>query len=208
MYVAIEGLIGSGKSTLSRWITEKLGWWLLPEPVEDNPILPLFYEDQKRWAFSMQIYMLHIRYRQQQVAGHSHIPCVLDRSLPGDRCFAKLQTKYGNMHEMEWRVYEDCYRSMSMVKPPFLMLYLDTSPEVAFNRIKNRARSVESGISLEYLVDLNTEYESLIKEIESGQHAWSRGISVLRVPWNDHHPDLNHSPAVDLLSILRKTVRG
>lgn len=206
-YVAIEGAIGAGKSTLSKVLAEDTGWLLLPEPVEENPILPLFYEDPNRWAFTMQINMLHWRYRQQQVAGHSHVPCIIDRSLPGDRVFAKLMTRYGNMHEMEWKVYESCYRSMSMVRPPFLLVYLEVDPEVALARIYQRARGVEVGIKLKYLQDLDAEYENLLNEIESGDHAWSRGIKVMRLPWNDDKVDLRASAAYqDLLQEAKRYV--
>lgn len=184
MYLAIEGLIGAGKSTLSKRLADDLGWWLLPEPVDENPVLPLFYEDPKRWAFPMQINMLHHRYRQQQVAAHSHVQCLLDRSLPGDRVFAKLQTKYGNIHPMEWKIYESCYDSMSAIRPPFMLVYLGVDPEVALARVYQRARGVEVNLKLDYLQDLHREYEALIQDIESGRHHWSRGINVLRVPWD------------------------
>lgn len=194
-YVACEGIIGAGKSTLSKVMAEDTGWHLLPEPVDENPVLPLFYADPKRWAFPMQINMLHWRHRQQMVAGHSHVPCIIDRSLPGDRVFAKLQTRYGNMHEMEWKIYEHCYESMVAVKPPFLLIYLEVDPEVALARIYQRARGVEVGIKLQYLEDLAEEYEELLRQIERGNHAWSRGIKILRVPWNDEKVDLRASAA-------------
>jgi deoxyadenosine/deoxycytidine kinase len=206
-YISVEGLIGAGKSTLSKALAEDLGWMLLPEPVEENPVLPLFYEDPKRWGFAMQIQMLHWRWRQQQVAGHSHVTCIIDRSLPGDRVFAKLQTKYGNMHEMEWSIYESCYRSMSSTRPPFLMIYLEVDPEIALARIYERARNVEVGIKIDYLIDLDDEYEELIRAIESGNHQWSRGIKVLRVPWNDHAVDPRKALSYDhIVSEARRYV--
>jgi deoxyadenosine/deoxycytidine kinase len=96
MYVAVEGIIGAGKSTLASFLAKKMDWRMLAEPIDGNPLLAKFYEDPKRWAFTMQIRMLHERYRLQQVAAHDHQPCILDRSLPGDRVFAKLQVAYGN----------------------------------------------------------------------------------------------------------------
>lgn len=202
-YIAIEGLIGAGKSTLSKKLSEDLGWMLLPEPVDENPVLPLFYQDTKRWAFPMQIQMLHHRYRQQQVAAHSHVPCILDRSLPGDRAFAKLQTKYGNIHPMEWSIYESCYESMSAVRPPFLLIYLAVDPEVALGRVYQRARGVEVGIKLEYLRDLHAEYEALVHDIEFGDHHWSRGIQVMRLRWDDDIEDLTEKYDAILSRIQR-----
>lgn len=196
--IAIEGLIGSGKSTRAQHLCRRTGWQLLPEPVEGNDVLPLFYQDPKRFAFTLQIAMLHARFRHQQVAGFSFTPCVLDRSLPGDRVFAALHTKYGNMTSVEWRVYEACYRAMTSVQPPALMIFLDVKPEIAFARMQRRGRAMESGVTLEYLQDLATGYHDLMDEIESGHHAWSRGIEVMRVPWNgditdwDNAYDVNH----------------
>ena len=205
-YVAIEGLIGAGKSTVSKYIADKCNWMLLEEPVEANPVLPLFYKDPKRYAFSMQIFMLHWRYRQQQVAGHSHIPCVLDRSLPGDRVFAKLLTKYGSMNSVEWDVYEQCYNSMSMVRPPFMIVYLEVDPKTAYERIRKRNRSIESGITLEYLQDLDREYKILMETIESGKHAWSRGISLITFPWEGDYTDLENSPVNELVSKIQSYI--
>lgn len=184
MYVAIEGIIGSGKSTLARAVAERLGWMLLPEPVDENPVLGLFYEDQKRWAFPMQTALLHHRWRQQQVAGHSHTPCVLDRSLPGDRVFARLQFEYGNMHQKEWQIYQSCYDAMSTCRPPALLIYLDVSPETAMTRMTSRGRSVESGVEIQYLRDLQRGYERLLSDIDNGTEQWSRGLKVVRHDWN------------------------
>lgn len=209
-YVVIEGLIGAGKSTLTNHLCKELGWRMLAEPVEENPFLSKFYEDPKRWAFAMQAYMLQHRYKQQIVAAHSEVTCVLDRSLPGDRVFAKLHHRYGNMHDLEWKLYEEWYATMTAVRPPFLMVFLEVDPETAFARIQQRGRGIEAGIPIDYLRDLDNEYEHLIAQIEGGRHAWSRGIEVMRVPWNDDKKtDLLATPQFgDLVQSIKEYVRG
>ena len=193
IFIAIEGLLGAGKSTLSRELVSLMSeravandqppWMLLEEPVKNNTILPLFYADPKKYAFALQIKMLHERFRLQQVAAHYSHTVVIDRSLPGDRCFAALHAspKYGNISQAEWEIYQECYDSMSAIRPPCTMIFLDIDPKLAMERIKFRARGMESGISLDYLIDLDREYRNLMAQIESGKHHWSRGIEVHRV---------------------------
>ena len=96
----------------------------------------------------------------------------------------------GNIHELQWQSYEMFYNIMAGdLRPPSLILFLEVDPQVALDRIRKRARNVEVGISLEYLQDLRKGYLDLIAEIESGDHAWSRGMRVMRWPWNtDHQP--------------------
>lgn len=199
VYVAVEGVIGAGKTSLARAIGKRLGWRVLEEPVDGNKLLPLFYEDPKKWAFPFQIKMLHSRYASQNEAAYSRQMCVLDRSLPGDRVFAWLHRLYGNMHAVEWEVYEECYRVMSAIRPPALLLYLRVSPEVAEARMKKRARTVESGVPLAYLRDLATHYDELINTIEGGRHAWSRGLRVQRLDWDADLSEESYERAVDML---------
>lgn len=208
-YIAIEGVIGAGKSTLARKICHDLDLRMMAEPVDDNPFLALFYDDPKRWAACMQFFLLQHRYRQQMVAAHSDITHVLDRSLPGDRVFAKLHMRYGNMHELEWKLYEQWYATMTAVRSPFLMVYLEVDPQTALARVKQRARGVEGSVGLSYLADLHDEYTNLIREIESGKREWARGITVLRVPWDaDVGHDLGASPQYqDLAEEITRYIR-
>ncbi len=206
----VEGIIGAGKSTFAKYLAEKLEFRLLSEPVNAD-FLTLFYENPKRWAFPMQIDLLHRRYAIQKLAAYEvsanligsskYRGCVLDRGLPGDRVFAKLHMLEGNISELEWQTYQRAYEAMtSSLYPPSLVLYLDVEPKTALARVKERDRTFErGGVPLEYLIKLHRGYLDLLVEIESGQHAWSRGMDVMRIPWN-----FDFQPIEPLIEQLRR----
>lgn len=200
----IEGIIGAGKSTITSALSKALGLRAIHEPVDDNPYLEHFYKDPKRWAFPMQIELLHRRYSMQKLAAFEatsaggYQGAILDRGMPGDRVFAHMHMLAGNMAEMEWNTYELCYDIMvcSLI-PPSLLIFLDVEPEVALERVRSRARAAEDGLPLEYLQDLRKGYLDLLVQIEAGQHAWSRGMEVMRLAWN-----VDHQPADKLVEML------
>jgi len=206
----VEGIIGSGKSTFSRKIAKELNLRLISEPV-DNEYLTIFYEDPKRWAFPMQIDLLHKRYSLQKLAAYEaslaavgeseYQGVVLDRGLPGDRVFARLHMLEGNVSKVEWRTYLRAYESMTCsLIPPSLLMYLDVDPTTAMKRVQSRDRSFErAGVPLDYLEKLHRGYLDLLSEIDSGQHSWSRGVEVMRIPWNT-----DHQPIESIIEMLRK----
>jgi deoxyadenosine/deoxycytidine kinase len=206
----VEGIIGSGKSTFSGWIADGLKLRLIKEPV-DNDYLTIFYENPKRWAFPMQIDLLHKRYSLQKLAAYEaslaavgeseYQGVVLDRGLPGDRVFARLHMLEGNISKVEWRTYTRAYETMTCsLIPPSLLIYLDVEPEVAMKRVQNRDRTFErAGVPFEYLEKLHRGYLDLLVEIESGQHTWSRGMEVMRIPWNT-----DHQPIDSIIELLKK----
>jgi len=198
----VEGIIGAGKSTLTTELESALGFQGRYEPVGTNPYLERFYKDPKRWAFPMQLHLLHHRYAMQKEAAYGAAigrGSILDRGMPGDRVFCKMHMVAGNISELEWNTYEMAYEIMACsLVPPSLLLFIDVEPDIALERVKKRARSAEVSIDLEYLSSLRKGYLDLLAEIESGVHAWSRGMEVLRLPWNlDRQPV---SPLVQKLS--------
>jgi deoxyadenosine/deoxycytidine kinase len=194
----VEGIIGAGKTTLTHTLAERLRLRPLLEPVETNPYLERFYKDPKRWAFALQVELLHRRYAMQKLAAYEatseggYAGAVLDRGLPGDRVFCRQHVLAGNIDELEWQTYERAYDNMvCSLMPPSLLVFLDVTPEVALERIKQRRRVCEGSISLDYLRGLQRGYYDLLVEIEAGDHAWSRGIQVARIPWNVEHQPVN-----------------
>lgn len=178
-HVCVLGIIGSGKTTLARAlqkvIAEKTGrcegLW---EPVESNPLLPLYYKDPARYALSMQIYMLNRRLEQQRVAQDlalMGVSSVQDSSLFGDSCFVEMLRKDGVLSPEECDVYSQLFANMSReVMYPSLVIYLNCEPEVALARIAKRGRECEKGIPLEYLAKLKDELDVLVKEFGAYTH--------------------------------------
>lgn len=194
--VEVEGIIGAGKTTAVRIIAAAFNLRALFEPVKDNPYLEDFYRDQKRFALIMQVELLVRRYGlQMMAAAESMTPggwggAVLDRSLRGDRVFAKLHRLYGNIDDRGWATYEQLFDSLiTPLHAPATIVFLDTLPEVALERVQKRNRSAETNLPLDYLKDLRKGYLDLICEIQNNMSQWANGTEVITVPWNsDYQP--------------------
>ena len=187
----VEGIIGCGKTTFSREIAKRLNLRLIEEPVETNPYLELFYKDPKKWAFSMQIFLLHKRFIMQRLAADEatgvggYKGAILDRSLSGDRVFAKMLMEAGHIEPLDFETYEMAHNYMCRtLLPPTLLVFLDVQPETAFNRMQKRNRNAESGVPLDYLIKLRKGYQELLKEAEQGLLPWSHAIRICRIPWD------------------------
>ena len=178
-HVCVLGIIGSGKTTLAqalqKVIAEKQGrcdgLW---EPVESNPLLPLYYKDPERYALPMQIYMLNRRLEQQRLAQDlalAGVSSVQDSSLFGDSCFVEMLKKDGILKPEEVDVYSQLFANMSRdVMYPSLVIYLDCEPETAKRRVEKRGRECEKGISIDYLTKLKAELDILVKEFAAYTH--------------------------------------
>lgn len=178
----VEGLIASGKTTFSREVAKRLGFRLLEEPVDNNELLEEFYKDPKEWAFELQLHMMRNRYVMKQEASFAAARgvekgLILDRCMPGDRVFAKLHYKKGNINRLQYQLYEDWYDTMARhFNPPTALIYLNCQPETAYARMKERARSCENGVTLEYLQELKAGYEELLLDLERGQVPWYHSV--------------------------------
>jgi len=157
-YVAVEGPIGVGKTTLARLVQKDLDAELLLEVFEENPFLSDFYSDRQKYAFQTQIFFLLSRFRQQ----HAVIERVLERSsLISDYTFAKDQLFARlNLSSDELAVYERLHGVLAEKIPaPDLVVYLKADLAVLLERIAFRDRSYERAMSPEYLADLGQAYE-------------------------------------------------
>jgi deoxyadenosine/deoxycytidine kinase len=194
--VEVEGIIGAGKTTAVRIVGAAFNLRPLFEPVKENPYLEDFYVDQKRYALIMQVELLVRRYGLQLMAAAESITpggwegAVLDRSLRGDRVFAKLHRLYGNIDDRGWATYENLFDSLiTPLHAPATIVFLDTQPEIALERVQKRNRAAETNLQLEYLQDLRKGYLDLITEIQNNMTQWANGTEVVTVPWNsDYQP--------------------
>jgi len=157
-YIAIEGVIGVGKTTLVRMLSPEFGATPLLEDFEENPFLSDFYTDRARYAFQTQIFFLLSRYRQQ----HQAIPEALARGpLLSDYTFAKDSLfAHLNLTGDELTVYEKLHGALAEKIPtPSLVVYLRADLEVLMARIASRDRPYERGMDRSYIESLRLAYE-------------------------------------------------
>lgn len=156
-FIAIEGVIGAGKTTLCRMLGEQLAAEVVLERFEENPFLKDFYKDQERYAFQTQIFFLLTRYKQQQElfqADLFHKFLITDYIFEKDKIFAYL-----NLQDEELKLYESLVSSIQHNIPtPDLVVYLQSSVPRLMANIKKRGRAYETHMSEEYIRDLNEAY--------------------------------------------------
>ena len=156
-YIAIEGAIGVGKSSLAKLLAQKFGARLVQEEVGNNPFLERFYENRRKYAFQTQLFFLLSRYRQQREIAQGSLfekGMVSDYVLAKDKIFAFL-----NLEEDEITLYEMVYKLLVPTVPrPDLVIYLQARPEVLLSRVRKRGVEYERNISLDYLRTLSDAY--------------------------------------------------
>jgi len=156
-YIAVEGAIGAGKTSLAKILAEKLEAKLILEETEENPFLSDFYKNKERHAFQTQIFFLLSRYRQQQDLFATDLfqkKLISDYFFDKDRIFASVA-----LGSNEFYLYERLLSILEKDIPrPDLVIYLQANPEVLLKRIKERERPYEKNIDLEYVRALNEAY--------------------------------------------------
>jgi deoxyguanosine kinase len=156
-YIAIEGPIGVGKSSLAKILAQKTASRLVKEEVEGNPFLERFYENPRKYAFQTQLFFLLSRYRQQREVAQGDLfegGVVCDYILAKDKIFALI-----NLEDDEISLYESIYKLLVSTLPkPDLVVYLQARPEVLLSRVRKRGIAYERNISLDYLRTLSDAY--------------------------------------------------
>ena len=164
MYIAIEGVIGVGKTTLARLLQSRFDAELLLEVFEENPFLSDFYGDRARYAFQTQIFFLLSRYRQQ----HKTVPDILanGKTLLADYTFAKDALFAGiNLEGDELDMYHKVHEALGeKITKPDLLVYLQASTDVLMQRIAYRDRSYERQMERSYIDELNRAYEDFFSK--------------------------------------------
>ncbi|WP_218188991.1 deoxynucleoside kinase [Anaerococcus urinomassiliensis] len=177
--IVLAGMIASGKSTVSARLAKELGSKLMIEPVDQNPILPLYYKDKEKYAFLLQIYFLNERFKliKEALTNNKN---VLDRSIYEDELFTRINLMEGNISQVEYDTYADLLANMleeikDMPKKfPDLLVYLDISFDKFLDNLAKRGRDFEQ-------IDLSTEkgqkdlayFKTLHKEYQSWYENYS-----------------------------------
>jgi len=172
--VSVDGLMGAGKSTLLDYISkyddnssiiiykENLDKWR-----EDENLLKLYYDDPKRYSTIFQINVLTTKIMDiiDIIKNNDNKIIIIERSpLLDKEFFAKIRKDFGYISNSEWNVYENIYNLyelLGVINPDF-MVYLKTSPKIAFNRVKNRNRNEEDGLKLDYLEEMYSKHEEIL----------------------------------------------
>jgi len=198
-YIAIEGVIGVGKTSLAKLLAEKLSAKLILERFEENPFLEDFYHEPERYAFQTQLYFLLSRYKQQvelKQVDLFHNLLISDYMFAKDKLFANL-----NLNEKELTLYERIANLLEREIPtPDLVVFLQASTDRLMVNIQQRARDYEREIAREYIESLNQIYNEFFFRYQKSP------LIIL----NTNEIDFVHNPADldELVRIIRQPVSG
>lgn len=163
--ILLAGNIGAGKTSLTERIGERLGWKTAFESVAENPYLPDFYRNMQTWSFHLQVYFLGHRAEQHIELANLAQSAILDRSIYEDaHIFARALHHMGNLNDRDYDAYLRLYQLIVGNLPkPDLLIQLQAPVPILLERIRRRARDIETGIDAVYLNLLERFYEEWIE---------------------------------------------
>lgn len=171
MHIGVAGNIGSGKTTLTRMLSEHYGWVPKYESVTYNPYLEDYYHDIPRWSYNLETYFLAQRFKDLLEIAGSKDTIIQDRTIfEGVYIFVANNYAMGNLSRRDYDTYMQIFNlMMSMVRVPDLLIYLKSSIGHLVSQIQKRGRGYEKGIEIEYLANLNERYDKWIYEDYKGR---------------------------------------
>lgn len=193
--IAVAGNMGAGKSTLVEFLSRTYGIAPFYEPNEDNPYLPNFYADMRRWAFHSQLYFLSNKFRLHQQLDRMPGVVVLDRTIFEDaEIFAAALHGMKMIDDRDWQTYQAFYASiLEAIRPPDLLIYLRCSMPTLRKRIQMRGRAMEQDVPLAYLRRLDRLYERWLENYSMSE------VLVLETDRLDYVNDL-----LDRLDVMER----
>lgn len=158
-YIAIEGVIGAGKTSLANLLAKRMSSKLILEEFETNPFLSKFYDDRKRYAFQTQMFFLVNRFKQQQELNQEDL---FTEFIVSDYIFAKDNIfAYMNLSGDELKLYETLFPQLQRdLRKPDLVIFLQASTDRLMYNIKKRNRKFEKGITKSYIRELSEAYNN------------------------------------------------
>ena len=165
-YIAIEGNIGAGKTTLCKMLAADTGCRLLLEQFTDNPFLPPFYKNPERFAFPVELFFMTERYKQMEECFAQ--PDLFSSFVLSDYFFLKtLLFASNNLQDDEFRLFQNLFQLLNQKIPkPELLVYIHRPVEALIRNIQKRARNFETEISAEYLLGVQTGYLEFFKNCD------------------------------------------
>ncbi|MCF7797093.1 MAG: deoxynucleoside kinase [Lentisphaeria bacterium] len=198
-HIAIEGVIGVGKTSLAERLTERLSAKLIREEFEENPFLENFYKDKKRYAFHTQLFFLLSRYRQQQDLRQTDLFAKLlitDYMFQKDRLFAYL-----NLEEKELVLYNNIANLLEAnIANPDLVIYLQADTDRLLYNIRKRGREIEAPITRDYIEALNKMYNEFFFHYNSSPLLI---INATEIDFVENPDDLE-----ELIKTIRQPITG
>ena len=179
--VSLEGNIGAGKSTLIKklqeiysdskdiiFLQEPVDEWINFKDSQGNNILECFYKNQEKYSFSFQMmaYITRLALIEKTIKENPQRIIFMERSLDTDKMvFAQMLFDHGKLEEIEFNIYKYWFDYFQPKEIKRKIIYLDVSPEICFDRIQQRAREGEEGITLEYLQKCHQYHEEMMKKL-------------------------------------------
>ncbi|WP_047981918.1 deoxynucleoside kinase [Ornithinibacillus contaminans] len=165
-FIAIEGPIGIGKTSLAKRLSDQFEFHLLKEIVEENPFLGKFYDDIDEWSFQTEMFFLCNRFKQLEDIETKYLnvnkAVVADYHISKNMIFAKR-----TLQADKFEKYEQIYHILTKDMPvPNMLIYLHASLDTILNRIQMRGREIEQNIKASYLAQLAEDYEAYMNEFE------------------------------------------
>ena len=198
-YIAVEGPIGVGKTSLANLISKELGARLVLEQFEENPFLPEFYKDPERYSFQTQLFFLLQRYRQQQELKQVDMfqnLLITDYLFVKDRLFASL-----NLNEKEMHLYDTVANLLEKnIIRPDLVIYLQADTDTLMNNIVRRGREMEEDISKDYIDALRQVYTEYFFRYQDSPLVI---INTSNIDFVHNENDLK-----EIINFIRKPVSG
>lgn len=204
-FVALAGNIGSGKTTVAKLLSQRLGFELFDEPVIDNRFLAPYYGDMRRWSFTLQLEFLIKRVAHHEIIETLPKSCIQDRTLLEDpEIFAKYLHGLGHMTDNELQLYQEYFDRLNRgIQQPSKVIYLQCNDlDTLLRRIATRGRREEKSIDPEFLAGLNGYYAALPQMLKT---KYNIPVMTFDVTHFNVHDETQADALVTLVSAFLRT---